>query len=213
MKTQIHLHQRDLPSDVWFDGEVAVDLELMGLNLYRDRVCLVQLRGRDSEVHLVQIHKDQDKAPNLKRILEDPKLTKLLQFARIDMAYFKKWLGISCAPVFCTKIGSYLARTYTDRHGLSALCREYLDVSLNKSISTSNWGAPKLTQDQINYAADDVLYLHEIYDNLVRDLKRVGRLELAQKCCDFLPTRVDLDLEGFTKDVFVYKMEQVATLN
>lgn len=213
MEPQIHLHQRDLPSDIWFDGEIAVDFEMMGLNLYRDRVCLVQLRGRDGDVHLVQIHKGQTEAPRLKKVLEDPKSLKLLQYARIDMGYVKHWLGIDLAPVFCTKIASYLARTYTGHHGIRALCKDYLDVSLNKEYSTTNWGLPKLSKEQLQYAADDVLYLHQVYDCLVEDLKRVDRYELAQKCCDFLPTKVELDLAGFTNDVFVYKMVQEATLD
>lgn len=202
---KIHLHQRDLPAGLDFGSELAVDCEMMGLSLVRDRLCLVQLRGRDTDIHLVQIARDQKDAPHLKALLEDQNITKIFHFARHDIATLKRWLGIDCAPLFCTKIASKLVRTYTDRHGLKDLARETVGADLNKQQQTSNWGQAELTQEQKEYAASDVLHLHLIKDQVVKMLEQEDRMVLAQACFDFLPTRCALDLLDWDdQDIFAH---------
>ncbi len=196
-KPEIHLHSGDLPEDVAFGKSVAVDCETMGLRVGRDRLCLVQLSAGDRVCHLVQLDGDDDQAPNLKALLGDPAVTKIFHFARFDLAVLQHHLGVVCAPIYCTKVASKLARTYTDKHGLKDLCKELLGVDISKQQQSSDWGARKLTKEQLAYAASDVLYLHALRDRLERMLKREGRGQLAKACFEFLPTRAQLDLAGW----------------
>lgn len=195
----ITLHKGDLPDGLLFGDIVAIDTETMGLDPHRDRLCLVQLSRGDDDAHLVQFTGDYD-APNLTGLLSDPTITKLFHYGRFDIAMFDKYLGVLTAPVYCTKIASKLTRTYTDRHGLRDLCRELLDVDISKQQQTSDWGAAELTEEQLAYAASDVLYLHRlkaIFDAL---LEREGRREIAEACFRFLPTRARLDLLGWDQE-------------
>jgi ribonuclease D len=192
----IHFYHNDLPAEIDLGDEIAVDLEMMGLNLLRDRTCLIQLRGRDTDIHIVQFSKDQKSAPNLQKILENPASIKMYHFARIDIASLKHWLGIDCKGTYCTKIVSKLVRTYTDRHGLREVVREVIGIELNKNQANTNWSQP-LSKEQLDYAASDVLYLHAVKDYLHAMLVETGRVEIAQACFDFLPTRAMLDLIGW----------------
>ncbi|MCY3827800.1 MAG: ribonuclease D [Rhodospirillaceae bacterium] len=201
----IRLHRGDLPDGLGFSGPVAVDSETMGLNPARDRLCLVQLSGGDGVCHLVQIAKGQTEAPNLAAVLADPAILKLFHFGRFDIAVFLHRLGILTTPVYCTKIASQLVRTMTDRHGLKDLCKDLLDVEISKQQQTSDWGAKKLDDEQMRYAATDVLYLHRLKAELDRLLEREGRVALAQKCFDFLPYRAALDIAGWAEiDIFAH---------
>ncbi len=195
----ITLHKGDLPDGLIFGDIVAIDSETMGLDPHRDRLCLVQLSRGDGDAHLVQFGHGYD-APNLIRLLADPGVTKLFHFGRFDIAMFYKYLGVLAAPVYCTKIASKLTRTYTDRHGLRDLCRELLGVEISKQQQTSDWGAPDLTEEQLAYAASDVLYLHrlkQIFDGLI---DREGRRDIADACFRFLPMRARLDLLGWNNE-------------
>ena len=193
-----HLHIGDLPDGLFADAEaVAIDSETMGLQLGRDPLCVVQLSDGKGEAHLVQLNRETYDAPNLKRVLTDPKILKIFHFGRFDIAMFHLHLGVVTAPVYCTKIASKLARTYTDRHGLKDVSKELLGVDMSKAQQSSDWGAAKLSDEQIAYAASDVLYLHALKAELVKRLAREGRTELAQACFDFLPTRARLDLMGW----------------
>ena len=200
----IRLHRDDLPADVELGPTVAVDTETMGLNPHRDRLCLVQLSSGDGTAHLVQIvppslgGRGVD-CPNLKRLLSDPGVTKLFHFARFDCAALRLHLGVAVAPVVCTKVASKLVRTFTDRHGLKDLCRELLGVEISKQQQSSDWGAPELSPEQLAYAASDVLHLHALWERLEGLLRREGRLELAEACFRFLPTRGELDLLGYAE--------------
>jgi len=199
----IELHRDDLPDDVKFTGSVAIDTETMGLNPHRDRLCLVQLSSGDGTAHLVQIAQGQTRAPNLKAMLEDDHLMKIFHYARFDVAVLKKSLNARVNPVYCTKIASRLVRTYTDRHGLKDLCNELIGVDLSKKQQSSDWGADELSQDQLEYAASDVLYLHKLVNRLNVMLERAGRKEIARSCFNFLQTRTDLDLMGWgEEDIF-----------
>ncbi len=199
----ITLHQGDLPQDVTFSGAVAVDTEALGLKPHRDRLCLVQLSGGDNSAHLVQFDGADWAAPRLKALLTDPSIVKIFHFARFDVAILQKYLDIAVSPVYCTKIASKLARTYTDRHGLKDLCAELAGVELSKQQQSSDWAAAELSQQQQIYAASDVLYLHELKARLEHMLERQGRTVMAQSCFDFLQTRADLDLAGFDDmDIF-----------
>jgi ribonuclease D len=195
-----HLHKNDLPAGVEFGPMVAIDSETMGLNPHRDRLCLVQLSAGDGDCHLVQFERDTYDAPNLKALLADPKVIKLFHFGRFDIAVMQHYLGVTATPVYCTKIASKLVRTYTDRHGLKDLCRELLGVDLSKQQQSSDWGAAELTEEQLNYAASDVLHLHALHDRLQAMLAREQRTEIAQACFDYLPTRATLDLMGWGDD-------------
>lgn len=200
----ITLHQDDLPADVSFGAAVAVDCETMGLNLQRDRLCVIQLSAGDGTAHLVQFRNGYD-APNLKRLLGDPQVTKLYHFARFDLAAIEHYLGITAAPVYCTKVASRLVRTFTDRHGLKDLCGDLLGVSLSKQQQSSDWGAAELSEEQLRYAAADVLHLHALRERLDLMLAREGRGELAEAMFEFLPTRAKLDLAGWDEvDVFAH---------
>ncbi len=199
----IAFHVGDLPADVDFGASVAVDTETLGLNPKRDRLCLVQLSSGDGTAHIVQLKKDQYDAPNLKRLLSNPDVLKIFHFARFDVAIIKEYLKVDCTPVYCTKIASRLTRTYTDRHGLKDLCRELLSVNLDKQQQSSNWGADDISKEQLMYAASDVLYLHKLKAKCDDMLIAVDRTALAQSCFDFLPTRAQLDLEGWNDfDIF-----------
>jgi len=193
----IDLHQGDLPDGVNLGNLVAIDTETMGLCPGRDRLCLMQLSAGDGNVHIVQFPKDQYDAPNLKAMIADTNVTKLFHFARFDVAVIQKYLGITCTPVYCTKIASKLARTYTDRHGLKDLCKELLDVSISKEQQSSDWGRDSLTEMQLKYAASDVLYLHQIRELLDRILAREDRRALAEACFGFVTDRAKLDLAGW----------------
>jgi ribonuclease D len=198
----IRLHKHDLPDGLAFGASVAIDTETMGLEHRRDRLCLVQLSAGDGTAHCVQILPPSlggrgGDCPNLKRLLEDPSVLKIFHFARFDLAALHKALGVTVAPVACTKIASKLVRTYTDRHGLKDLLRDLLGVDISKQQQSSDWGAPELTPDQLAYAASDVLHLHALWAKLKALLEREGRLELAESCYRFLPTRARLDLLGY----------------
>lgn len=202
----IVLHERDLPDGTALGPVVAVDTETMGLRPGRDRLCLVQLYGGDGTCHLVRFSgRHQGGAPNLCRLLTDPATEKLFHFARFDVAALRHHLGVICRPVYCTKIASKLARTYTDRHGLKDLCRELLGIELAKEMQSSDWGAPDLSEAQLSYAANDVLHLHRLRERLDAMLRREGRAELARACFEFLPERAELDLAGWADiDIFAY---------
>ena len=177
----------------------------MGLLPNRDRLCLVQMSSGDGDAHIVQFAKGQYDAPNLKALLADPGVTKLFHFGRFDIAVLRHYLGVTCTPVYCTKIASKLVRTFTDRHGLKDLCKELLDVDLSKQQQSSDWGAETLTKAQIDYAASDVLYLHRLAARLDDMLAREGRTDLAAACFQFLPARAELDLAGWPEiDVFAH---------
>ena len=202
----VHLHKGDLPDSVKFNGPVAVDSETMGLSLVRDPLCLVQLSDGGGEAHLVQLDRESYNTPNLKRVLTDPNTLKLFHFARFDVAMFMRDLSVVTTPVYCTKIASKLVRTYTDRHGLKDLTKEVLGRDISKEQQSSDWGAPELTDAQLAYAASDVLYLHALKAKLDEMLVREGRVEIAQSCFDFLPTRSALDLAGWEEvDIFAHQ--------
>jgi ribonuclease D len=197
----IEVHQGDLPGGLDFGSSVAVDTETLGLKPHRDRLCVVQLSAGDGVCHLVQFPgADYSKAENLKALMADPAVTKIFHFARFDIATLRKHLNVDCAPVYCTKIASRLARTYTQSHGLKDVCRELAGVEMDKGQQSSDWAAETLSPEQIEYAASDVLYLHEIRAKLDAMLNREGRAELARSCFDFLPTRAGLDLAGWGED-------------
>jgi ribonuclease D len=206
----IRLHKNDLPDDLRFGPTVAIDTETMGLNPHRDRLCLVQLSAGDGSAHLVQVTPPSlggrgAGCPNLKRLLSDPEVTKLFHFARFDCAVLRHALGVSVAPVVCTKVAAKLVRTFTDRHGLKDLCRELLGVEISKQQQSSDWGAPDLSPEQLAYAASDVLHLHALWERLEGLLRREGRLELAEACFRFLPVRGELDLLGYAEpDLFAH---------
>jgi ribonuclease D len=192
----VALYKGDLPPGRFAAKAIAIDTETLGLNPHRDRLCLAQLSDGDGTAALVQLSGGYD-APELKRLLTDESILKIFHFGRFDMAVFKHFLGVMPRPVYCTKIASKLARTYTDRHGLKDLCRELLGVEMSKQQQSSDWGAAELSEEQLNYAASDVLYLHALRDRLDVMLRREGREGLARACFEFLPTRVELDLEGW----------------
>ena len=206
----VELHKGDLRAGVSFGTSVAVDTETMGLDPHRDRLCLVQLADAHGACHLVQFPKADEpaadySAPNLKALLADPGVTKLFHFARFDLAVMRHYLGVECAPAYCTKIASRLARTFTDRHGLKDLCHELLGIELSKQMQSSDWGNEALSQAQLDYAARDVLHLHRLRAHLDGMLEREGRTALAAECFRFLPTRAALDLAGWAEcDIFAH---------
>jgi ribonuclease D len=207
----LHLHRDDLPEGLSLGPVVAVDTETMGLNPHRDRLCLVQLSSGDGSAHLVQLAPVAlggrgYECPNLKRMMADSAVVKLMHFARFDVAVLQHNLGITVSPVRCTKIAAKLVRTFTDRHGLRDLCKELLGVEISKQQQTSDWGAAELSPEQLAYAASDVLHLHALWARLEALLVREGRLELAQACFDFLPARTRLDLLGYEEpDIFAHR--------
>lgn len=201
----IHLHEGDLPADLDLGPVVAVDSETMGLRYRRDPLCVVQLSAGDGDAHVVRLNRPAYDCPNLKRLLADPAVLKLFHFGRFDIAMFQLHLGVETRPVYCTKIASKLARTYTDRHGLKDVVRECAGVELSKAQQSSDWGAAELSPAQLEYAASDVLYLHAVKARLDEMLAREGRTELARRLFDFLPTRSALDLAGWDEiDIFAH---------
>ena len=199
----IELHHGDLPDGLNLGSVVAIDTETMGLNPHRDRLCVAQLSSGDGNAHLVKFSNSDFEAPNLRALLSSPDVLKLFHFGRFDIAVMEKFLGTTASPVYCTKIASKLVRTYTDRHGLKDLCRELLGVDLSKEQQSSDWGADTLTEQQMAYAASDVLHLHALMAKLDAMLARERRTEIAQACFDFLPRRVELDLAGWPElDIF-----------
>jgi ribonuclease D len=202
----ITYHVQDLPAGLDLGPVVAIDTETMGLSLVRDRLCVVQLSSGDGNAHVVHFPQPvYDASPNLVRLFADPNVVKLFHFARFDLAMIRRHFGISCRPVFCTKIASKLVRTNTDRHGLKDLCRDLVGVELSKQQQTSDWGAAELTPEQLAYAASDVLYLHQLKAKIEALLDREGRRQLAEACFDFLPSRADLDLAGWDEeDIFAH---------
>ena len=202
----VYFHEEDLPAGVLADGPVAIDTETMGLITPRDRLCVVQISDGGGDEHLVRFAPDSDyEAPNLKAIIADPARLKIFHFGRFDIAAISHYLGVDCAPVYCTKIASRRVRTYTDRHGLKELVRELLGQEISKQQQSSDWGGPVLSDAQREYAASDVRYLHALKEELDRRLAREGRTELAQACFDFLPARAQLDLAGWPEiDIFAH---------
>ncbi|HYC67280.1 ribonuclease D [Brevundimonas sp.] len=201
----VFLHEGDLPNGLDLGPEVAIDSETMGLRFRRDPLCVVQLSAGDGDAHVVRMRRPGYDCPNLKRLLTDPAVLKLFHFGRFDIGMFQLHLGVETRPVYCTKIASKLARTYTDRHGLKDVVRELAGVDLSKAQQSSDWGAETLTPAQLEYAASDVLYLHAVKARLDEMLEREGRAELARKCFDFLPSRSALDLAGWDEmDIFAH---------
>lgn len=199
----ITLHKGDIPADLDFGSSIAVDTETRGLIPARDPLCLVQLSSGDGNAHIVQLDRDTYNAPNLKKLLGDQNVLKIFHFARFDLAVIKMYLGVDCTPVYCTRTASKLIRTYTDRHGLRDCCRELLRVELNKQYQSSDWGADELSEEQLQYAANDVYHLHALKEKMDVMLNRENRMELAQKCFDFLPVRAELDSTGWPNiDIF-----------
>ncbi len=201
----VHYHRGDLPADIDLGPLVAIDTETLGLSLTRDALCVVQLSSGDGDAHVVQLIRPEYDCPNLKALLGDPAVEKILHFARFDVAMVERSLGVTMAPIFCTKIASKLCRTYTDRHGLKDVTRELVGVDMNKQQQSSDWGADELSKAQLEYAASDVLYLHQLRERLTVMLEREGRMEMAKACFDFLPMRAKLDLAGWPDtDIFAH---------
>lgn len=201
----IHFYHDDIPPNLDFGDSIAIDTETQGLILHRDRLCLIQLSAGDGDAHLVQFKPNEYNAPNLKKILSNPKSIKIFHFARFDIASIQAYLGISCSPIFCTRIASRLTRTYTDKHGLKDICAELLGIEISKQQQQSDWAAEELSFEQQEYAAADVLYLHRLMKILTERLLREGRMETAKGCFDFLPHQANLDLEGWgTIDIFAH---------
>jgi ribonuclease D len=201
----VHYHKGDLPADLDLGALIAIDTETLGLSLTRDMLCVVQLSAGDGDAHVVQMDRPGYDCPNLKRVLADTGVEKILHFARFDVAMVEKHLGVTMAPIFCTKIASKLARTYTDRHGLKDVTRELVGADMNKQQQSSDWGAAELSPAQLEYAASDVLHLHKLREKLTMMLEREGRMELAKACFDFLPTRARLDIAGWPEiDIFAH---------
>ncbi|PIR32190.1 MAG: ribonuclease D [Alphaproteobacteria bacterium CG11_big_fil_rev_8_21_14_0_20_44_7] len=199
-----HLHKNDLPANVHFGDVVAIDTETLGLNPMRDRLCVVQLSDGNGDAHLVQFDGDDYSAPNLRTMLADETILKLFHFARFDLAVLKYNLHVMPQNIYCTRTASKLSRTYTDNHGLKVLCEEILGIDISKKQQSSYWGIEELTEKQIDYAANDVLHLHQLYGELNLRLEREGRLQLALGVMEFLPTRAELDLSGWDGDIFAH---------
>ena len=202
---KVKIHKNDIPNNLDLGKIIAIDTETMGLDYKRDPLCLVQIFSGNEEVHLIQINRKTFKADNLKKVLENYDVVKIFQFARFDLAVLNYYLKADINNIYCTKIASKIGRTYTDKHGLKDLCKELLDIELSKQMQSSDWGAENLTEQQINYAASDVLYLHKIKDELDKILIRENRMELANHCFKFLKHRVTLDLAGWNnQDIFAH---------
>tara|TARA_Y100000741_G_scaffold182917_1_gene139007 strand:- start:146 stop:757 length:612 start_codon:yes stop_codon:yes gene_type:complete len=201
MDLDIKLHKEDLPDEIKFSDNIAIDCEFMGLNVERDRLCLVQISSGNNDAHIIQLNKDKYNAPNLKKLLINEKINKIFHFARADLLFLKKYLNINVNNVTCTKIMSKLARSYSDKHGLKDLIKEFINIDISKQLQTSDFGGD-LTQKQLNYCANDVVHLHKIYKGLYKILDRENRLDLYNKTIKFLETRVELDFQSFKEDIW-----------
>ena len=201
MNLDIKLHHKDLPAEIKFSDKIAIDCEFTGLNIERDRLCLVQISSGNNDAHIIQLDKENYDAPNLKKILQDNNINKIFHFARADLLFIKKYLGLNVENVNCTKIMSKLARSYSDKHGLKDLIKEFIGIDVSKQLQTSDFGG-KLSEKQLQYCARDVVYLHKIYDDLNKILARENRKDLYNKTIKFLRTRVDLDFASFNEDIW-----------
>lgn len=202
---KITVYTNDLPNDFILLGDLAIDTETMGLNLHRDKLCVLQISNGDGDSYLVQFVDGKYNAPNLQKLLSNEDSVKIFHYARFDVAIIKKYLKVDLKNIFCTKIASRLTRTYTDHHGLKDLCRELLNINISKQQQSSNWSASELSEDQQEYAAKDVVYLHALRDILVRRLVELDRNVIAQKMFEFLPIRAELDLIGWNDvDLFAH---------
>ena len=201
MNLDIKLHKEDLPDQIQFSDNIAIDCEFMGLNVERDRLCLVQISCGNNDAHIIQLNKDKYNAPNLKRLLVNEKINKIFHFARADLLFIKKYLNTNVNNITCTKIMSKIARSYSDKHGLKDLIKEFMGIDVSKQLQTSDFGGD-LTNKQIQYCANDVVYLHKIYEGLYNILVRENRLDLYNKTIKFLPTRVELDFASFKDDIW-----------
>lgn len=203
---KILFHKNDLPSvDIIVGKSIAIDTETMGLELSRDRLCLLQLKDESNNIHLIQFEKGKYDAPNLKTVLRNKEINKIFHYARFDILAIYNYLGVLCENIFCTKVASKLSRTYTNKHGLKDLCQELLGVELQKEQQTSNWGALEINNKQQAYAADDVLYLHELKEKLIARLKQENRVNIANSCFNFLPTRAVLDALRWDDENDIFK--------
>ena len=201
MNLDIKLHKEDLPDEIYFSDNIAIDCEFMGLNVERDRLCLVQISSGNNDAHIIQLNKDKYNAPNLKKLLVDKKINKIFHYARADLLFIKKYLNINVDNITCTKLMSKIARSYSDKHGLKDLIKEFVGVDISKQLQTSDFGG-ELTDKQLKYCAQDVIYLHKIYESLNNILTREKRINLYEKTIKFINTRVELDLASFKEDVW-----------
>jgi len=201
MSIDIKLHKVDLPDQINFSDKIAIDCEFMGLNVERDRLCLVQISSGNDDAHIIQLDKEKYNAPNLKKILLDKKINKIFHFARADLLFIKKYLNVDVENVNCTKIMSKIARSYTDKHGLKDLVKEFIGLDINKQLQTSDFGG-NLSEKQLKYCAQDVIFLHRIYDSLNNILERENRIELYNNTIKFIKTRVELDFASFKEDIW-----------
>ena len=201
MNLDIKLHKKDLPAEIQFSDKIAIDCEFTGLNIARDRLCLLQISSGNNDAHIIQLDKDNYHAPNLKSILSDKKLNKLFHFARADLLFIKKYLEVDVENINCTKIMSKIARSYSDKHGLKDLIKEFIGIDVSKQLQTSDFGG-ELSDKQLKYCAQDVIYLHQIYDSLKNILEREKRKVLYDKTIKFINTRVDLDFASFKEDIW-----------
>ena len=201
MNLDIKLHKKDLPDEIEFSDKIAIDCEFTGLNIERDRLCLLQISSGKNDAHIIQFDKENYNAPNLKKILENKKIIKLFHFARADLLFIKKYLGVDIENVNCTKIMSKIARSYSDKHGLKDLIKEFIGIDVSKQLQSSDFGG-ELSEKQLKYCAQDVIYLHEIYDSLKKILERENRIEIYEKAIKFINTRVDLDFASFKDDIW-----------
>ena len=201
MNLDIKLHKHDLPDEIKFSDKIAIDCEFTGLNIERDRLCLLQISSGKNDAHIIQLNKDNYHAPNLQNILKDENINKLFHFARADLLFIKKYLKIDIKNVNCTKIMSKIARSYSDKHGLKDLVKEFIGIDINKQLQTSDFGG-ELSDKQLKYCAQDVVYLHKIYDALTRILERESRLKLYKETIKFINTRVELDFASFKEDIW-----------
>ena len=201
MELDIKLHKEDLPDQISFSDKIAIDCEFMGLNFERDRLCLVQISSGNNDAHIIQLNKEKYNAPNLKGLLENEKINKIFHFARADLLFIKKYLNVNVKNINCTKIMSKIARSYSDKHSLKDLIKEFIGIDISKQLQTSDFGGD-LTSKQLQYCANDVVYLHKIYEGLYNILVREKRIDLYNKTIKFLPTRVELDFASFKEDIW-----------
>ena len=201
MNLDIKLHKEDLPDEISFSDKIAIDCEFTGLNIQRDRLCLLQISSGKNDAHIIQLNKDNYNAPNLKNVLANENINKLFHFARADLLFIKKYLEVDIKNVNCTKIMSKIARSYSDKHGLKDLIKEFIGIDVSKQLQTSDFGG-ELSEKQIKYCAQDVVYLHKIYDSLKKILEREKRLGLYNNTIKFINTRVELDFASFKEDIW-----------